>query len=137
MNAWTIYWILQLDSIGTELLFLCAITATVAICVAGVAIDDATSNPNDWSTPEFKDKALEKLGRAPKMRRIAYKWATAAFLLSGLVALTPSTKTAAAMAVLPAIANNERIQHEAGDLYQLAKQALTNAVAPDKPEPKK
>lgn len=42
--------------------------------------------------------------------------------------LVPSTKTAAAMLVVPAIVNNERLQKEASELYQIAKKALKEAV---------
>ncbi|MGE8279072.1 MAG: hypothetical protein ACN6O2_01435 [Stenotrophomonas sp.] len=52
------------------------------------------------------------------------------FLVAVLTAaLLPSSKTAAAMVVIPAIANNEKIQDEAGELYQLAKQGLTQVIA--------
>lgn len=36
------------------------------------------------------------------------------------------------MLVIPAILNNEKIQDEAGELYQLAKQGLQRIVADEK-----
>ena len=42
--------------------------------------------------------------------------------------LTPSTKTAASMIVLPAIVNNETVMDEASDVYRLAKDALSDLV---------
>lgn len=43
----------------------------------------------------------------------------------------PSTKTAAAMIVVPAIVNNETLQEDAGEFYDLAKDALRGALADD------
>lgn len=40
--------------------------------------------------------------------------------------ILPSSRTAAAMVLIPAIANNETIQREANDLYALAKEGLSN-----------
>jgi hypothetical protein len=57
-----------------------------------------------------------------------------AFILLAISAFLPSTKTTAAMIVIPAIANNEAIQKEAGDLYAIAKQALKDSVATEEPK---
>ena len=137
MNAWTIYWILQLDNIG-GMVGVASVLAAILLAVLIVyALICQNSNPEEWISSEYKNKAQRALDRAPSVTKAAKK---TGFLLAGLLAFSaflPTTKTAAAMVILPAIVNNERIQHEAGDLYQLAKQALANAVAPDKPEPKK
>lgn len=46
-------------------------------------------------------------------------------LISLLVAtLLPSTKTTAAMFILPKIVNNENVQKEAPEIYEIAKKAL-------------
>ena len=42
--------------------------------------------------------------------------------------LTPSTKQMAGVILIPAIVNNETIQKDAGELYQLAKETLTDLV---------
>jgi uncharacterized protein YqhQ len=60
------------------------------------------------------------------------KTAIALIISLAFSALLPSTKTAAAMIVIPAIVNNEALQKEAGDLYKIAKQALADAVAEEK-----
>jgi hypothetical protein len=118
MNAWTIYWILQLDTLG--------IASVIGAFFLWI--------PTAFIYFHSQDKETERpLPSILLAAAFSFAW-----LLSVASAIfLPSTKTAAAMVVLPAIANNERIQHEAGDLYQLAKQALANAAAPDKAEPKK
>ena len=50
-----------------------------------------------------------------------------------VAALIPSTKTAAIMFGAPAVINNPTIQQETGEVYQLLKKALSDAV--NKPEP--
>ena len=133
MNAWTIYWILQLDSISGTLNVL---AWSALLTVIGLTLWNGISWVDGEMFPILSDPEKRAAARAvrSRSRKAALKVAVPLFIFSALV---PSTKTAAAMVVLPAIANNERIQHEAGDLYQLAKQALANAVAPAKPEPKK
>ena len=111
MNAWTIYWILQLDSINSAF-FVCPFLTLGAIAfIAFVSDGEAVF---DESEKRF------------------YKWPK---VVSGICAVMlfisifiPSTKTMAAMVVIPAIANNETIRKESGELYDLAKQALRDAV---------
>jgi hypothetical protein len=45
-----------------------------------------------------------------------------------LSALLPDSKTAAAMYVIPAIANNETIKAESKEIYELAKEGLKKLV---------
>ena len=107
MSAWTIYWILQLDTIGN---------AMGLISFLGLLFV-----PLGWA---FSIDVIKSL-----WAYVACSLATAAWAVAVMAAIfLPSTKTAAAMVIIPAIANNEAIQKEAGDLYQLAKQALREAV---------
>ena len=48
------------------------------------------------------------------------------------VALVPSSKSAAAIILIPAIANNESVQAEASELYTLAKEGLRTLVSDEK-----
>lgn len=107
ISPWTIYWVLQLDSIRAALSFACFVIACAALFGFLYCVDE------------------RKRLVVPTLLSVlaAIVFTAAAFL--------PSTKTAAAMVVVPAIANNPRIQSEAGDLYQLAKEALEQAVHPD------
>lgn len=113
ISPWDIYLVMQLDSInGTFewMAWMCAIAA------GGIA---------------FVHLITE--GEAGSWRSV--KIALAISLASAFAtAFIPASKTAAAMLVIPAIANNEAIQREAGDLYQLAKDGLRELVKPDTAE---
>ena len=135
MNAWTIYWILQLDSINSSL----SLAATIATCftlgLAVMYLAHSLADPTRWSAPENKASAQKSLDMAPGVGKFAVRMLLFAMLpLWTAATLIPSTKTAAAMVVIPAIANNETIRKEAGDLYALAKQALREAVTDEKPK---
>lgn len=120
ISPWEIYWILQLDSIRDFFgagVFLFGAAGLMATIFAPILFD---------SYSDFKASPKKVFG-----------WIGSGLLVfSAALCFTPSTKTAAAMFIIPAIANNEAIQKEAGDLYSLAKQALTEAIKPDD-EPKK
>lgn len=122
ISAWDIYWVLQLDSfiaIAAALLVTGGVVSAGAVICGWIDLDWAESFPN---TCEKQAKSgLVKL-------KFAKRLALAAIPLAFLVALLPSSRTAAAMYVLPAIVNNKTLQKEAGDLYGLAKQALQNAA---------
>lgn len=107
ISPWDIYWVMQLDSIGAASVLLSIFAVPSAIFTALAAKEGELP----WSVPVIL---------AP----------FAALLLFAAIFL-PSSKTAAAMLVIPAIANNETIQREAGDLYQLAKDGLRELVKPD------
>lgn len=118
ISPWQIYWVMQLDTIGTAAGF----CAFFGIAVVGF----------------FWFGAIESDGEEIKF------WMKLASLVSFgwigilLVAIfLPSSKTAAAMVVIPAIANNEKFQSEASELYELAKDGLKKLVAeePKKDEP--
>ena len=53
------------------------------------------------------------------------------FLFAAVSTLTPSTKTLAAMIVLPDIINSPELKSEAHELYSLAKEALRGAAGVD------
>lgn len=119
MDAWTIYWILQLDSINSAF-------GTIAL-ISGIASSSAfVFSGIVWLNQEEQAAKI--------IRKFSYRaaWIFAITIASG--ALIPSTKTAAAMVVIPAIANNETIRNEAADLYKLAKDALRDAVTDGEPK---
>jgi hypothetical protein len=113
MNSFSLYLILQLDSIGATLTVISIIVALATAVIALVAF---------FAMIEGADEILAKALVYTK------KGAIAALILFGVNAFLPSSKTAAVMVVLPAVANNENIQREAGELYQIAKQGLTDLV---------
>ncbi|MBA0362403.1 hypothetical protein [Stenotrophomonas maltophilia] len=108
ISAWEIYWVMQLDTIRFASA-LASIAGLIGLVVIAIAVADVYDD----------GKALKRVLLVSPMLLIPI--AAATFL--------PSSKTAAAMIVIPAIANNERFQAEAGDLYKLAKQGLQKLVA--------
>ena len=107
ISPFEIYLVMQLDSlvglaIGFSILF-----GVATLFAVFAALDDALDRPI-----------------------FALSVTAGPFLVAALTAaLLPSSKTAAAMVVIPAIANNEKIQDEASELYQLAKQGLKQVIA--------
>lgn len=126
ITAWQIYWVMQLDSIGCFVFAAFVISLVCGGCAFLFAAIHAGDDHWSWN--------CDRIGQRQDFRRTLYRWgrlAIAASLVCGLAAaLIPSTKTAAAMIVIPAVANNEAIQHEAGDLYGIAKDALRELARP-------
>jgi len=119
ITPWEIYWVLQLDSIGFAL-FGVAIMSGFGCIFAAIA----------WSIAADPDVGMPALMRP--FRRLTLYILPIIFIVAFIGnALLPSTKTAAAMIVVPQIVNSPTIQREAGDLYNLAKQALRDAIAPE------
>lgn len=116
ITAWQIYWVMQLDTIGTVATLLAFAAFMLTVFVWAAYADDAIESP------------------------VAPSLLTLPFLAFTTVAtFLPSTKTAAAMIVLPAVANaatSETVQREAGELYGIAKDALRELAKSDKPESK-
>jgi hypothetical protein len=106
ISAWDIYWVMQLDTIRSAL-GIASVFALAATAISTLAIAIEGASPR---YAKFFGAILAPLAIA--------------------AALVPSSKTAAAMVVLPAIANNQTIQREAGDLYGIAKDALRKLAAP-------
>ena len=112
ISAWDIYWVMQLDTLIGMFVGV-AMACVYVVFLAGLFTDG------------------EALGIDSDRPASWLKWPAVIFVAAGLcAAFLPSTKTAAAMIVIPRIANNEAIQHEAGDLYGIAKDALRTLAAP-------
>lgn len=124
ISAWDIYWVLQLDSLNATVSLI-----GVAFLAAGVAALIATgfhAGNDDFSCNRGKDderKATRR--RIMKIPAVALPASALLFVATGFL---PSTKTAAAMYIIPAVANNETLRQEASELYGLAKEALKEAV---------
>lgn len=132
ITAWDIYWVMQLDSIGALLFALAMISGGTALALSVWTAMHACDDAYSWN--ESKTEA-RKAFRAELLRR-ANQAACVAVVMFVAATAVPSTKTAAAMIVLPAlsdIASSETVQHEAGELYGIAKDALRELARP-KPE---
>ena len=92
ISAWDIYWVMQLDSINGTLTWI-AILASAALVVCVFV----------WTLADGDEDAGRQVAKCLRVTC----WTLAATF--GLGTFIPSTKTAAAMIVLPAIANNEAI----------------------------
>lgn len=134
ITAWDVYWVMQLDSIRGSLWFLgYAGIATVV----GLTLWNGISR---FDTAEFPSLCnAEERKAAWKVRGDIRQKALLACIPAVLLAsFLPSSKTAAAMIILPALTSEEvtkPLAKEAGDLYRLAKRALEEAVDAE-PEPK-
>jgi anaerobic C4-dicarboxylate transporter len=123
IDAWDVYWIMQLDQIrGGMMVFsiIFGVALAIGALVGAVVVFDTYGNDKNDAKQTFK------------------RWMSsgvAVFVVSFLLAsLLPSSKTAAAMIVLPAITSDTVVQTvapEARELYELAKDAL-RSVAKDK-----
>ena len=107
ISAWQVYLVMQLDRIGT-LLAIVAIASILGFLFVCVFVEDQPSND------ERARKALKS-------------FALVSAIFAPLWIVVPSSKTVAAMIVLPAITSDraiETIAPEARELYELAKEAL-------------
>ena len=111
----TIYWVTRMDAVCVfleALAIACAFAACIVLVVAVI----------------FPVASGDKSAAEPSIRT-ARKWAC--FLALGVLVFgvarvaTPTTHELAAILVIPKIANSEVLQKEAGDLYDLAKQWLS------------
>lgn len=119
MSAWTVYWVLQLDSIKYIFILLTILPAAAAAI---------TSIIGGLMTGEYNERDRENgtklLGYSKRL------WLT--FVVALFAAnLLPSSKTAAAMIVLPALTSEEAVgtvKSEAKELYEMAKEALKEKI---------
>ena len=121
MSPFLVYILFQADSISAALIFV-AVVAGIAFCLA-VPVKAMAESAMD------KD---EDAAATYKVSRVVI-WVCPFLIAAGV--LMPSTKTIAAMVVLPKITSPQAIDtmsKESRDIYDLAKKALTK-LADDKP----
>ena len=115
LSAWDIYLVTRMDLL---MVFFIAVLVLSAVCVAFFACLWIDVRSSSWSS---KEEAGEKEAFAAK--RIM-KFCCPLLVGALGVILTPSTKTLAAMIVLPAIVNSEAVQQIPGELTTLAREWL-------------
>ncbi len=119
MSAWDVYWIMQMDSLrdfatgSLSLLVPVWIILTVGCVMAACECDD--------------EKDAQKTVGKFWVRCSCALLALCAVSLTAL-SFVPSTKTMAAMYVVPAIANNERLQTDLADVYDLGMERLREVL---------
>ena len=114
LSAWDIYLVTRMDLLKY---FFIAVLVLSAVCVAFFAccwIDASES----WYGKEESERK-----RAWAVKRIMMFLCPFLVGVFGVI-LTPSTKTLAAMIVLPAIVNSEAVQQIPGELTTLAREWL-------------
>jgi hypothetical protein len=101
MSAWQIYLIGQASDVAASLFILGVVSFICsAACAAGRGDDMMDDTPKNWS----------------RTRRAFI----AGIVFISLSAVIPSSKTLAAMYVIPPIVNNEQVRQDAGEIYKLA-----------------
>ena len=121
LTPFNIYLIMQLDRINNALVApAILLTLMTVIGFVLMLVNTQVEKAEPYTDPWYHigGKIFRRAGLA----------ATIVFLL---LMLLPSSRSAAVIVILPAIANNEAVQREANDLYQLAKQGLKNLVEQD------
>lgn len=120
MTAFQVYLVMQLDS-ASAAFFIAAIVSglislvTVVLAGIGVADEDCPWHENTAGVKAFA-------------RTMAIVFAV--FFV--LAAATPSTKTACAMIAVPKIVNNEKLQGDMSDVYELGMQRIKDELTKEK-----
>ena len=111
ITPWTIYWITRLDTLGT--------LATIIIVLASIA----TGAGGLYWLIEREDVRVDELPEFDRRTRKFITRAGSVAVAAGLCgAFIPSTKEAAAMLVIPAVANNADVQALGSELPKLARE---------------
>ena len=121
IDASTIYWITRLDALRVMEHILLA-SAIVAAVLGGIGAFLAIVPP-DGDT---------ELGKQ-LLRKLFVPNVVVALVLGVACVLTPTTKEAAAIYVVPQMVNSEQLQEEVGELYGLAKRWLEDQVPHKEP----
>lgn len=132
VTPFEVYLVMQLDQINVAAAAF-GILAGAGGCASAIICTTSARDQWPWDKEPLEDRISRFDGYSRLSRRVAF--AGAASLL--VAVLLPSTKTAAAMILLPALTSKEvtePLSREAGELYELAKSALRNAA--NKPAPK-
>ena len=125
MSPFLVYLMFQADNISILFGILAAMTALAGVALVCCACQSIYS----WENKDDVRAIKAKTARAAKVA------IPAAFFLFAAALLIPSTKTIAAMVVLPKLTSPQALDamsKESRDIYDLAKRALTK-LADDKP----
>lgn len=114
----TIYWITRMDGVNMMLTFVAValVVASGATFISGIGLATKTRNYS-YETEEYV-RRVNELGR--RILKWLYVLVPAVLATIVLLVLMPTTEEAAAMYVIPAIANNEKVQTVGNRLYDLA-----------------
>lgn len=122
VSAFDVYLVMQLDSIRDALVVAAFLFGILGHVVFGVGVM-SSADGEEWG---------------PAVRKIGIRTVAAGVVAAIGVALVPSSKTAAAMILVPALTSKEvtePLSREAGELYGLAKDALRSIAEKPKDKP--
>lgn len=129
LSPFLLYLVFILDSINT------ATTVIAILSLIGCGLMFAVGAACTHS--DYRPMGTEQQQTWAKAKKIGWRFGILGVFFMLLSTLIPTSRQMAAIIVLPAIVNNENVQKEAGELYQLAKQGLTKLVNDGKEEPNK
>lgn len=116
ITPFNLYMIMQLDNMRHAMILPLALM--ILTTIAGFIMMMSNIIDSDIPEKQFSDP-WHILGK-----KIFRRAGLGSVFILALLAFLPSSRSAAVIVVLPALVNNEAIQKEAADLYQLAKDGL-------------
>lgn len=122
MSPWTLYWITTLDRIHG--LLICGIITTAAITIGYIIITCIIAG-----TEQYNLSPKEKAAIDTKMKKMGIYGCFITVVLSIILTLIPSTKAMAFIYIIPKVVNNEDLQAEASEIYNIAKTYLKQQLA--------
>jgi hypothetical protein len=132
LSPLTVYFVLQLDTIGDSISFLFFILLAIQlvrrlVCASGAAGNFTTGYQHAREQDKL-DVAWweEKLKKSPSWPQIIFL--IVCFFCS--FAFIPSTKTVAAAVIAPAIVNSKIVQQDIPELYNIGIERLKEAIKP-------
>jgi hypothetical protein len=120
ISPWTVYWVMQADSLRGCVVAAGTLSATAA-CFAGLAFIMATAT-GDRDT-------------IPVTARFLRGFSIATLVTFTFLPFAPTTKTLCAVLTIPAIANNETLQVDATEIYRLGMERLKEGLEFDNSPP--
>lgn len=134
INPWLLYLVLQADSIrsfadSVGVFFAWASVLAWMMYLGALIIYKMESNSTGYnSSDSYRTSCAESFTSLANIWKRMAMLPLLALMSMMAGAMTPSTKSAAMLLVIPAIANSEVVQAEARELYDLAKQGLKELV---------
>lgn len=113
-----IYWITRMDAINGGAWGIMVIAAIISATLFIVGTGLATKGKGYYSESEDYVRQVNEYGR--KLLRKSCLMAILFLAMLLAIVFTPTTKQTAAMYVIPAIANNEKLRDTGDKLYELA-----------------
>ena len=114
VTTWELYWIFQLDAIGSLLsgLAVSSIVLGIIIFAMGCSECDDNSHENDgWK-------------RGLKLQKLAFTVIPLCILISVINTLLPTTKSMVAILAIPPVINNEQVQQLPTNVLNLLNKKL-------------